>query len=69
MTHEDQCDEAAATLCRTYGLLNTVALLIRTTPDGNVRLIAPVLPKQAMAQMLRDAADAYLAQAPDVTRN
>jgi hypothetical protein len=49
MTHEDQCDEAAATLCRTYGLLNTVALLIRTTQDGNVRLIAPVLPKQAVA--------------------
>jgi hypothetical protein len=69
MTDDEQCDEAAATLCRAYFMLESCALLVRTTPDGNVRVIAPQLPKKAVAKMLHTAADAYLAQAPDVTSN
>ena len=69
MTDLERADEVSGNICRAYALLGSVSLIIRTDSTGNVRVIAQQLPPAAVAEMLRAAADAYLAQAPDVTNN
>jgi hypothetical protein len=57
-------DEASVKLVRLYQEDGSVAFLIRTTDEGHVRVIGLSLPKHAVAQMLRSAADEYERQAP-----
>jgi hypothetical protein len=68
VTETEQADELAANVCRVFSRLDSVGMFIRTTADGNVRIISPVLPRKTVAAMLRYAADAYEAQAPDVSQ-
>ena len=69
MTDLELADEAAGQLCHAYGLLGMPAFMIRCTADGNTCVIAQQLPPETVAKMLHAAADASLAQAPQVTRN
>lgn len=68
MTETEQADEVAGNVCRMYAKLDSVAMVIRTTDSGNVRIISPLLPRKTVAALLRYAADAYEAQAPDVAQ-
>lgn len=67
MTELEQADEVAGTICKMYAALGSAAFVIRTTPSGDVRLVSQYLPPASVAKMLHSAADAYLAQAPDVS--
>lgn len=69
MTELEQADEIAGTICKMYAKLGSAAFVIRTTASGDVRLVSQYLPPATVAAMLHSAADAYLAQAPDVTSN
>lgn len=60
MTELELLDQYAADNCRAYLKADTVAILIRTCPDGNVRIVGPALDPQRVAQMLRTAATAYV---------
>ena len=52
-------DREAQELAQAYRDEGTVAFIIRTTPDGNVRFIGPHLPPALVGKMLRAAADGY----------
>lgn len=43
--------------------------MIRTTEDGNCRIIGPQFDPQTIAKMLRTAAQVYLDQVPPVRTN
>lgn len=60
MTNEDRADEGAANVCRDYLELGLAAFVIRTTEEGNVRVIGPQLQPETVAQMLRAAAKAFV---------
>jgi hypothetical protein len=69
VTKLDRIDEQAASLSRDYAKHGSAAFQIRTTESGDIRVIGMSLPAESVAKMLHAAADAYLAQAPSLTRH
>jgi len=56
-------------LCGQYANEGMAAFLIRTTEDGNCRIIGPQFDPQTIAKMLRTAAQVYLDQVPPMKTN
>lgn len=69
MTPLQLIDERQAELCGDYARAGVAAFLIRTTEDGNCRIIGPQLNPESIARMLRTAAQVYLDQVPPVKTN
>ena len=65
----EQCDEAAANVARAYMTLGRPAFVLYVTESGDVRTIGPDLKPEAVARMLRAAADAYMAHIKSHTVN
>lgn len=59
MSDETQADEVAVGLCRAYQALEIAAFVVRTNGLDSVRMIGLQLPPEAVARMLRSAADEY----------
>ena len=69
MTPLQVIDERQADLCGQYANEGMAAFLIRTTEDGNCRIIGPQFDPQTIAKMLRTAAQVYLDQVPPMKTN
>lgn len=62
-------DAAAADLCGKAQVDGIPAFFLRTTDEGDVRIVGPRLPRELVARMLRAAADGYEAQVGNDTLN
>lgn len=70
MSGLSQADEIAIGLAELYQHEGVIGIVIRSIPGAErVRVIGMQLPPEAVAKMLHSAADAYLAQAPELVRN
>lgn len=65
----NEIDEAGIAFARLCGEHGVPGFCICVTEDGNTRLIGLDLPRDLVARMLRDAADAYEAQVAPQTLN
>lgn len=55
-------DRQAALVAAGYTIEGMPAFMLRTTQEGNVRIIGPRLPRELVCRMLRSAATAYESQ-------
>ena len=69
MSDEELVDAMGMTFAQGCAAVGRVGFAIRLLDSGDVRVIGMSLPPHVVAEMLRDAADAYEDQAPPETLN
>jgi hypothetical protein len=69
MSDEELVDAMGMTFAQGCASVGAVGFAIRLLDSGDVRVIGMSLPPHVVAEMLRDAADAYEDRAPRETLN
>jgi len=69
LSDEELVDAMGMTFAQGCAAVGKVGFAIRLLDSGDVRVIGMSLPTHVVAEMLRDAADAYEDQAPPETLN
>lgn len=69
MSNEELVDAMGKTFAQGCASVGAVGFAIRLLDSGDVRVIGMSLPPHVVGEMLRDAADAYEAQAKPETLN